>query len=177
MNHILYFATVIDPTKKLEYVRFCFIEMYGDELAENLIKTVKRGLEELFNEFRKDTGREANKTEFDKYLAEDVETYENFDVLKWWKLNSLRYPILLSLARDILVVPISTVASESAFSISGHVLDAYRSSLLPKMVQALICTQNWLRVSPTVNDIEEDLEQLEKVEFDLSKIVHETTFD
>ena len=68
------------------------------------------------------------------------------------------------MARDVLIVPISTVVSESAFITSGRVLDAYRSSLTPKLVQALICVQDWLRKSPTFNDIEDDLVELEKVD-------------
>ena len=46
------------------------------------------------------------------------------------------------MARDVLAVPVATVASEAAFSIGGRVLDAFRSSLTPKIVEALICTQD-----------------------------------
>ena len=45
----------------------------------------------------------------------------------------------------MLAVPISTVAFESAFSMQGRILDSFRSSLVPEMVQSLICTQNWLQ--------------------------------
>ena len=68
------------------------------------------------------------------------------------------------MARDVLVTLISTVASESAFSTDGRVLNAYRSSLTPKLVQALICAQDWLRGSPHFSDTKEDLVEFEKVD-------------
>ena len=82
------------------------------------------------------------------YLSEAViEDDGSCDVLQWWKLNSQRFPILSRLARDVLVLLISTVASESAFSTGGRVLDIFRSSLTLKLVEALICTQDWPRMS------------------------------
>ena len=86
-------------------------------------------------------------SELDYYLSEScVEIIEEgkFDILKWWRLNAERFPILSKMARDLLVIPISTVASESAFSTSGRVLDAFRSSLTPKLIEALICVQDWI---------------------------------
>ncbi|KAJ1688414.1 hypothetical protein LUZ63_019804 [Rhynchospora breviuscula] len=58
-----------------------------------------------------------------------------------------RFPVLARLTRDILAVPISTVASESAFSTSGRVLSQVRSSLSDESIEALLCAQDWLRVS------------------------------
>ncbi|XP_050919239.1 uncharacterized protein LOC127136760 [Lathyrus oleraceus] len=73
----------------------------------------------------------------------------NFDILVWWKCNSIEYPILSTMAKDILATPVSTVASESAFSTGGRVIETYRSSLTAEMAEALVCTQNWLRPSFT----------------------------
>ena len=88
-------------------------------------------------------------------------------ILIFWrgvKNNSPRFPILSQLARDVLAVPISTVASESAFSTGGRYLDAFRSSLSPNIVQSLICAQDWLRNSLIPINIEEDLQDIEKIE-------------
>ncbi|CAI0428082.1 unnamed protein product [Linum tenue] len=70
-----------------------------------------------------------------------------FDILGWWSRSGMKYPIISEMARDILAVPISTVASESAFSTRGRVLDSFRTSLSPEVVEALICCEDWIRSS------------------------------
>ncbi|KAL2928858.1 putative AC transposase [Bienertia sinuspersici] len=58
--------------------------------------------------------------------------------------SSLYLEHLARMARDILAIPISTVASELALSTGGRVLDPYRSSLKPSIVEAIICLKDWV---------------------------------
>ncbi|GKB88981.1 retrovirus-related pol polyprotein from transposon TNT 1-94, partial [Tanacetum coccineum] len=74
---------------------------------------------------------------------------------------------------DILCIQVSTVASESAFSASGRVLDPYRNSLAPNIVEALVCTQDWIRTSSR-NITMDTLEDLMK-DNELAKGVIPTT--
>uniref|UniRef100_A0A803MTW6 HAT C-terminal dimerisation domain-containing protein n=1 Tax=Chenopodium quinoa TaxID=63459 RepID=A0A803MTW6_CHEQI len=83
---------------------------------------------------------------------------------------NVSYVILNRMARDILAIPLSTVASESAFSTGGRTLDPFRSSLTPKMVQALLCTQDWLRAKEVpIVDVEENLKELEEIEKEVQR--------
>jgi hypothetical protein len=68
----------------------------------------------------------------------------HFDILSFWKGNQFHYPEVAVMAQDILSIHVSTVTSESTFSIGGHMTDQYRSSLKPDIVEALACTRDWL---------------------------------
>lgn len=85
-------------------------------------------------------------TELDMYLEEDMlpRTLE-LDVIDWWKVGGLKYTTLRKLARDILSIPVTTVAFESFFSTSGRIISPHRSRLAPNMVEALMCMQAWSR--------------------------------
>ncbi|GJU00853.1 zinc finger BED domain-containing protein RICESLEEPER 2-like protein [Tanacetum coccineum] len=113
---------------------------------------------------KSESGMQDSKSELDRYLNEDAEDdSDNFDILNWWKVNSPRFPILSLLARDIMAIPISTVASESVFSTSGRVLDAFRSSLTPPVVESLICTQDWFRENSML-DVTENWDEIQNIE-------------
>ncbi|KAL0361136.1 UNVERIFIED_CONTAM: Zinc finger BED domain-containing protein RICESLEEPER 1 [Sesamum radiatum] len=168
----LYYAVILDPRHKLEFLEFTFDKLYGGtEKCDVMKEQVRDGLHELFNDYKLRYGHslqgtpgspgssfsrvsssssssvgtsmqfldhEATRTftieqefsmyktggkgdrvksELEKYLSEDVEMHrDKFDILNWWKVNTLRFPILSKMARDVLAVPVSTVASESAFS-------------------------------------------------------------
>jgi hypothetical protein len=104
------------------------------------------------------------KTELEKYLAEACEEKEGkFEILGWWKINAARFPVLAPLARDVLAIPFTSVASESAFSTGGRILDDFQTSLTPFMLEALVCAQDWLRRTTPI-DIQENMEELAKME-------------
>jgi len=91
-------------------------------------------------------------SELEAYLTKPpIPRSETFDILTWWKSNSVEYPTLSRMAHDVLVVPTSTVASESAFSTGRRIISDFRSRLTPKTVEALICLQDWTRASGTLS--------------------------
>jgi hypothetical protein len=85
-------------------------------------------------------------TELNMYLEEDMlpRTLE-LDVIKWWKLGGFKYTTLRKVARDILAIHVTTVASEYVFSTSGRIISPNHSRLAPNMVEALMCMQAWAR--------------------------------
>lgn len=110
----------------------------------------------------------SEKSDLERYLEDNIiDDIDNpeFDILSWWKTNSANYKVVAAMARDVLVVPVSTVASESCFSTSGRVLDMFRSSLSPRMAEALICTQNWLNPAGVkVNVDDKEFDQFESTD-------------
>jgi hypothetical protein len=93
------------------------------------------------------TDNEKKVSELDLYMSEGLvkanESDAPFNALSWWKGQVTNFPILSTLARDVLSMQVSTVASESAFSSGGRVVDAFRSKLKPEIIEALVCTKDW----------------------------------
>ncbi|XP_012575550.1 zinc finger BED domain-containing protein RICESLEEPER 2-like [Cicer arietinum] len=146
---LLLIVVVLDTTCKLGYVNYFldyFFEVDGEALKTKLStssKSIYREYEgseegsqsmresqpeEYDNDihgmsfYKKSNGQRIDpKFELDKYLAEECELYfVEFDILNWWKVNSTRFSILSSVAREVLAIPVSTVASESAFNTRGR---------------------------------------------------------
>ena len=51
------------------------------------------------------------------------------------------------MARDVLAIPATSVASEQMFSCAGRIIDDEHTSLDPSTITALMCQRNWLEVS------------------------------
>ena len=101
---------------------------------------------DLFVSQRKKSRPSLVTTELEHYLAEELHPRTpDFDLLGWWKIGGVKYPILQCIARDLLAVPVTSVASESAFSSGGRLLDPHRSRLQPSTVEAMMCCRSWLQ--------------------------------
>ncbi|KAK2639473.1 hypothetical protein Ddye_027268 [Dipteronia dyeriana] len=93
-------------------------------------------------------------TELIRYLEAQFDVVvdkEEFDLLLWWKTYTYRYPVLSHLARDVLVIPVSTVSSEQAFSTSGRIIEPRRNCLSPEMVEVLTCLRDWEHAKKKIN--------------------------
>ena len=88
-------------------------------------------------------------SELDTYLSEKVFKCQDksvpFNAIGWWKANSLKFKVLSKMAVEILSIPITIVASESAFSAGGRVIDSYRASLGTETVEVLLCGNDWFK--------------------------------
>jgi hypothetical protein len=107
---------------------------------------VDNGDDELESFLYESSGHDAKDlNELEKYMVDPpLRLSGQFDILAWWKNQTDEYPLLSKIARDLLAVQVSTVASESAFSAGGRVVDPFRSRLEPEMVEALICMKDWV---------------------------------
>ena len=90
------------------------------------------GLEAYLEFIKNDDLDRPEKSELDMYLEEGVYREQgergisSFSALEWWNVHKLKYRVLSLMARDVLAIPISIVASEATFSAWGRVIDAYR---------------------------------------------------
>ena len=79
------------------------------------------------------------------YLDSDtVNQYDDdFNILHWWHEHRLSYLVLLIIARDVMIVPISTISSESAFSMTSRIIEERRRHLGPEVVEMLALIKDW----------------------------------
>ncbi|XP_021298233.1 zinc finger BED domain-containing protein RICESLEEPER 2-like [Herrania umbratica] len=111
--------------------------------------TLTEGKKDFFEEFDSYAtikfGAATQKSQLEWYLSEPrVERTKEINILQFWKENQYRYPELAAMARDVLSIPISAMASEFAFSVGGKFLDQHRSSLKPEILEATVCCKDWL---------------------------------
>jgi hypothetical protein len=164
---------ILDPKFKLGFIKFRLQQGFKEK-ASMYFSKVEKIFWKLFDEYTlqfgdltpenasdsvfdsdnpwADWGRQQNVQQrrkasgMDLYLEEEmVPVGVDLDLLQYWKTFSPKYPILACLALEMLVVPASTVASESAFSSAEKTISDYRSRLGSDTIEALVCLQDWLR--------------------------------
>ncbi|CAN7075043.1 unnamed protein product [Brassica oleracea var. botrytis] len=133
-------------------------------------------MDDMFDDAEESEESEAGKTELEYYLDDVREDRKNpsFNILQWWRVTGSKYKVVSMMARDLLAIHVSTVASESAFSAGGRVLDRFRSSLTPRTVEALICTQDWYRDDDEDLNVEELVADLENIESEVQALQIQT---
>nr|GEW41308.1 hypothetical protein [Tanacetum cinerariifolium] len=166
-------ASVLDPINKLELCRnhaspeldtwFTSADASSSTKKHSATAIIepsiilKQNVQMEMKRRKSESRMQDSKSELDRYLNKEAEDEsKKFEILNWWKVNSPRFPILSLLARDVMEITISTMASESVFRTSGRVLDAFRSSLTPPVVESLICTQDWFRENSMLMDVVEN---------------------
>ncbi|KAG2715479.1 hypothetical protein I3760_03G079800 [Carya illinoinensis] len=157
---------------KFSLLHFWFKKIYGGNLVEEIIAIVKHLMMDIYWEYSivyrsssevsyseppssvDPTSNLMKKSEINQYLEHGCEARApNFDILDWWKINEVKYPILTKVAQDVMVIPVSTVSSDSAFNARG--------------LEALVCTQNWLKDLISI-DLRASLDNIESFEAELS---------
>ncbi|XP_075092664.1 uncharacterized protein LOC107759834 isoform X3 [Nicotiana tabacum] len=68
----------------------------------------------------------------------------SFDLLEWWKAREKHFPVLARMARDILSIQASTVASESAFSQARLQIGDHRASMRDSLEKSVLF-RDWIR--------------------------------
>ncbi|KAL6856876.1 hypothetical protein ACP4OV_018258 [Aristida adscensionis] len=131
---------VLDPRFKLEYITDIFKQVFGSD-AEDRVSKVLGTMQNLFTkheskrrqlsgEGTSDMDRDAialaaamdldPDMELARYLQDSTVPIDgdddSFDVLQWWKANSLTYPTVASIARDALAMPTSDMLSPEHIS-------------------------------------------------------------
>nr|XP_025611659.1 zinc finger BED domain-containing protein RICESLEEPER 1-like [Arachis hypogaea] len=169
-NMMIFIAVVLDPRYKLQLIKWSFEKLYEKEDAEFLTSKVKDTLFKVFDSYRLFGGNYQRSTRQDppEISTHKLEAHKTSFAMEFEKKMQFNESANKNeIARDVLAMPVFTIASESAFSTGGRVLNNYRSSLTPMTTEALICTQNWLRNSPKLV-LEELIEELEKLELEVA---------
>lgn len=135
-------AKIVNLTKVLNEIFYLYdIERRASEIEAQQEKDKCDGPKSLFNMFDDaaynmyveiaEREKVTLKSQLDNYLAESIVKVGkdvNFDILEYWKMTVIKYKTLSIMARDILSIPISSVASECAFSIGERLISNHKAT-------------------------------------------------
>ncbi|KAK0595908.1 hypothetical protein LWI29_010991 [Acer saccharum] len=138
-NLVLAVAAVLDPRFKMDIVEYWYKKIYGSEW-ETQLTTFRSYFTGVYNEYAKGTNDVKNSSisykmldpsgkprkssrdldhvqslNFELHLyfeAVKFPLFEDFDILKWWRVNAQDFPTLARMARDFLAVQISSLSMD-----------------------------------------------------------------
>jgi len=112
------------------------------------------------------TSSASNASELVSYLDCDTvnQLDDDFNILNWWHQHKLTYSVLSIMTKDVLTVPVSTISSESTFSMTGRIIEERRRKLKPEMVKMLTCIKDWEATEARLQHMVEDKELEEAFE-------------
>ena len=67
--------------------------------------------------------------ELKRYVDEESPAVDGTHALKWWKEHHCRLPTIAKIAKKLLCIPATTMASERLFSTAGHVINTKKACL------------------------------------------------
>ncbi|XP_068498276.1 zinc finger BED domain-containing protein RICESLEEPER 2-like [Phaseolus vulgaris] len=159
---VIAFGATLDPRMKLETLGFCFEKI--DSLTWELkLEKIKEKIYKLFAEYSTKGFTTSSSVQKQKQgqssFSSSMSKPSLFYELKMRKLQvankagrsqldtyldepTLDFDYLEHMDVDLLSNPITTVASESTFSIGSRILNKYRNRLWPENVEAIICTSS-----------------------------------
>jgi hypothetical protein len=141
-----YYYNKYGESKIDSHVTECDAEISDTPLTAHLWKRAK-GKENVASSQRWNPNAELNHYLSTNFVGTDRALRdEKVKLLEWWRDHMYSFHVLSHFARDILVIPVSTISSEATFSTIGRIIEEQRSSLAPKVVDAATCLKDWNRV-------------------------------
>ncbi|GKB36629.1 RNA-directed DNA polymerase, eukaryota, reverse transcriptase zinc-binding domain protein [Tanacetum coccineum] len=173
-ERIEFLINKLDPTKKCHLLAHGFRKIISYDISkekpmsnkeleskvEDMVEEVKTKMGELFGTYKEMFDFLSSNSSMGEHMESEVTSpnngdndflndYYNVDATSSYEteieLDRYLRESKIELHKDILAIQISTVASEAAFITGGGVLDPYRTRLSTTIVEALICTQDWVR--------------------------------
>ncbi|CAN0902192.1 Zinc finger BED domain-containing protein RICESLEEPER 1 [Linum grandiflorum] len=150
-------ATILDPRYKLDGL-FKLLDAYHVNMKLPIGDT-KTGIKTLFyqaydayfQKFGLQTGSSSSNgggnvsyTELENYLSCGDAVSSKLDVLKWWKRNQARYPVLAAMAREVLAPLASTKLPEDTYRFHGGGLNERRYEFGPRISEMSVCYKDWI---------------------------------
>ncbi|CDY56815.1 BnaCnng31180D [Brassica napus] len=126
-SDILAVAAVLDPRLKFHFLEYCF-SVLDQSTCKRRLANVCSKIYKLFGAYKKNqrisSAATTSQGEIPDVLAGygpllDMAAYKKLNVLQYRRDISARFKELATMAREVLSIPIPTVASESSFSIGS----------------------------------------------------------